>query len=36
MLLIRVIHEVRKTQHQNPDFGHTQGEIKKKTSKKVY
>ncbi len=26
MLLIRV---VGKTQHQNPDFGHTQGEIQK-------
>jgi hypothetical protein len=27
---IRVICKVRKTQHQNPEFGHTQGEIKKK------
>jgi len=26
----RVIHKVRKTQHQNPEFGHTRGEIKKK------
>jgi len=24
---IRVIQLVRKTQHQNPEFGHTQGEI---------
>jgi hypothetical protein len=23
----RVIHKVRKTQHHNPEFGHTQGEI---------
>jgi len=30
----RVIREIRKTQHQNPEFGHTQGEIKKKPSKK--
>jgi membrane protein insertase Oxa1/YidC/SpoIIIJ len=27
---IRVMHKGRKTQHQNPEFGHTQGEIKKK------
>jgi hypothetical protein len=26
--------KVRKTQHQNPKFGHTQGEIKKKAAKK--
>jgi hypothetical protein len=26
-----VILEVRKRQHQHPDFGHTQGEILKKT-----
>jgi hypothetical protein len=26
--------KVRKTQHQNPEFGHTQGEIKKKPPKK--
>jgi len=32
--LIRVIGKVRKTQHQNPEFGHTQGEIKKKPAKK--
>jgi hypothetical protein len=32
---IRVIRKVRKTQHQNPEFGHTQGEIKKKPCKKV-
>jgi hypothetical protein len=30
---IRVIRKVRKTQHQNPEFGHTQGEIKKKPAK---
>jgi hypothetical protein len=30
----RVIPRVRKTQHQNPEFGYTQGEIKKKTAKK--
>jgi hypothetical protein len=29
-----VIRKVRKTQHQNPEFGHTQGEIKKKPTKK--
>jgi len=33
---IRVIHKVRKTQHQNPEFGHTQGEIKKKKPAKKY
>jgi hypothetical protein len=33
----RVICKVRKTQHQkNPEFGHTQGEIRKKTCKKVH
>ncbi len=31
---IRVIREVRKTQQQNPEFGHTQGEILKKTLQK--
>jgi len=31
----RVIRKVRKTQHQNPEFCHTQGEIKK-TCKKVH
>jgi len=36
MLLIRVIREVPKTQHQNPDFGHTQGEIQKKKPPKEY
>jgi hypothetical protein len=25
--LTRVIYKVRKTQHQNPEFGHTEGEI---------
>jgi hypothetical protein len=29
----RVIRKVRKTQHQYPEFGHTQGEIKKKRAK---
>jgi hypothetical protein len=32
----RVIRKLRKTQHQNPEFGHTQDEIKKKTCKKVH
>jgi hypothetical protein len=33
----RVICKVRKSQHQNPEFGHTEGEIKKKkTGKKVH
>ncbi len=31
---IKFIHKVRKTQHQNPELGHTQGEIKKKPAKK--
>ncbi len=30
---IRVICKVRKTQHQNPEFGHTQGEIFLKPAK---
>jgi len=30
----RVIRKVRKTQHQNPKFGHTQGEIPKKNLQK--
>jgi len=30
----RVIHKVRKTRHQNPEFGHTQVEIKKNPAKK--
>jgi hypothetical protein len=30
----RVIRKVRKTQHQNPEFRNTQGEIKKKPAKK--
>jgi hypothetical protein len=25
--LTKVIYKVRKTQHQNPEFGHTEGEI---------
>jgi hypothetical protein len=35
LLHIRVIPKVRKTQHQNPEFGHTQGEINPKPAKKV-
>ncbi len=31
---IRVIHNVRKTEHQNPKFGHTQGKIIKKKLQK--
>jgi hypothetical protein len=31
----RVKREVRKTQHQNPEFGNTQGEIFKRLAKKV-
>jgi hypothetical protein len=27
-------YKVRKTQHQNPEFGHIQGEIQKKLAKK--
>jgi hypothetical protein len=30
----RVIRKVRKTQHQNPEFGHIQGGIQKKPAKK--
>jgi hypothetical protein len=30
----RDIRKVRKRQHQYPEFGHTQGEIKKKPAKK--
>jgi hypothetical protein len=29
----RVVSKLRKTQHQNPQFGRTQGEIKKKPAK---
>jgi hypothetical protein len=32
----RVIRKARKTQHQNPEFGRTQGEIKRKPAKKVH
>jgi hypothetical protein len=32
---IRVIRKVRGTQHQNPEFGHTHGEIKKKPAKSI-
>jgi hypothetical protein len=35
-LVNRVICKVRETQHQNPEFGHTQGEIQKKTCRKVH
>jgi hypothetical protein len=31
---IRVIRKVRKTQHQNPECGHTEGGIKKNPAKK--
>jgi hypothetical protein len=31
-----VTRKVRKTQHQDPEFGRTQGEIKKKACKKVH
>ncbi len=30
----RVIHKVRKTQHQNPEFGYIQGKIQKNPAKK--
>jgi hypothetical protein len=33
MQVIRVIRKVRKTQHQHPEFGHTQGEIQKNLQK---
>jgi hypothetical protein len=33
---IRVIRKVKETQHQNPEFGHTQGEIHKKKPAKKY
>jgi hypothetical protein len=36
LFYIRVIRKVRKTQHQNPEFGHTQGEIQKKNLQKKY
>jgi hypothetical protein len=36
-LFTRVIRKVRKAQHQNPEFSHTQGEIfKKKPAEKVF
>jgi 1,4-dihydroxy-2-naphthoate octaprenyltransferase len=31
---IKFIRKVRQTQNHNPEFGHTQGEIKKKHAKK--
>jgi hypothetical protein len=31
---MRVIRKARKTQHQNPEFGHAQGEIFKKPAEK--
>jgi hypothetical protein len=34
LLPLEFIHNVRKTQHQNPEFGHTEGEIKEKPAKK--
>jgi hypothetical protein len=33
---MRFIHKARKTQHQNPEFGHTQGEIFMKPTSKGY
>jgi hypothetical protein len=33
---IRVIRKVRKTQNQNPELGHKQGEVQKKTCKNKY
>jgi hypothetical protein len=36
LVCIRVIRKVRKTQHQNPEFGHTQSEIFKKPARKKY
>jgi len=33
-IYVRVISKVRNIQHQNPEFGHTQGEIQKKHCKK--
>jgi hypothetical protein len=36
VLYTGVIRKVRKTKHQNPEFGHTQAEIQKKTCKKVH
>jgi hypothetical protein len=30
------MHKVRKTQHQNPKFGHTQGDEILKSKKKVH
>jgi hypothetical protein len=32
----RLISKVRKTQHHNPEFGHKQDEIKKKSAKKYF
>jgi hypothetical protein len=32
-MIFRVIGDVRQTQHQNPEFGHKQGEIPKKPEK---
>ncbi len=33
-LINRVIRKARKTQHKNPEFGHTQGEIQEKPAGK--
>jgi hypothetical protein len=33
-MYVRVISKVRKKQHQNPKFGHTQAEIQKKNTAK--
>jgi hypothetical protein len=35
-IYIRVICKVRKTQHQNPEFGHRRDEIKKTRPAKKY
>jgi hypothetical protein len=32
---VRLIHKIMKTQHQNPEFGHKQGEIKKTLQKRT-
>jgi hypothetical protein len=31
---IRIVRKERKSQHQNPEFGHTQGEYQKNPTKK--
>jgi hypothetical protein len=34
-VLNRVIRKLRKAHHQNPEFGHTQGEIQEKLGKRT-